>query len=94
LFNYEKFIAIKKERQKKFVVPSFFVVVASGIRDPGSEIENNQDPGSVIKTFRIRNTGPRTLLESLVLTCVEGADALTVFVWRELMHLRYLCGGS
>ncbi len=50
-----KFVATKKGLTTNFFSPlSFVAVFGSGIRDPGSGMGKNQDPGSGIN---IRNTG-------------------------------------
>jgi hypothetical protein len=59
----------------------------------GSEMGKRQDPGSGKKSFRIRNTGPRTLLESLMLTCMKGADVEQVEE-RRLPELRAEASGQ
>jgi hypothetical protein len=49
IFNFVKFVATKKGLTKIFFSPlSFVVVFGSGIRDPGSGMDKNQDPGSGI----------------------------------------------
>jgi hypothetical protein len=58
IFNFVKFVAIKKGLSKKNFSPfSFVAVFGSGIRVPGSGMGKNQDPESGIN-IRIRNTGP------------------------------------
>jgi hypothetical protein len=46
IFNFVKFVATKKGlTKKKFSPLSFVAVFGSGIRDPGSGMGKNQDPG-------------------------------------------------
>jgi hypothetical protein len=48
-YNFIKFVATKKGMTTNFFSPlSFVVVFGSGIRDPGSGMGKNQDPGSGI----------------------------------------------
>jgi hypothetical protein len=55
-----KFVATKKRITTNFVSPLFFVAVfGSGIRDPGSGMGKNQDPGFGI---RDKHPGSATLL--------------------------------
>ncbi len=54
--NFVKFVATKKRFENFFFHPSLcllFLDPGSGIRDPGSGMGKNQDPGS---TSRIRHT--------------------------------------
>jgi hypothetical protein len=44
IYNFMIFVATKKGRTK-FLSPSSFVAVGSGIRNPGSGMDKNQDPG-------------------------------------------------
>ena len=54
-----KFVATKKGMTTNFFSPlSFVAVFGSGIRDPGSGMGKNQDPGSGI---RDKHTGSATL---------------------------------
>jgi hypothetical protein len=47
--NSVKFVATKKGMTTNFCSPlSFVAVFGSGIRDPGSGMDKNQDPGSGI----------------------------------------------
>ncbi len=49
IFNYVKFVATKKGMTINLFSPlSFAAVFGSGIRDPGSGMGKNQDPGSGI----------------------------------------------
>jgi hypothetical protein len=49
IFNFMKFVATKKGLTTNFFSPlSFVAVFGSGIRDPGSGMGKNQDPGSGI----------------------------------------------
>jgi hypothetical protein len=49
IFNFVKFVATKKGLTKNFFSPlSFVAVFRSGIRNPGSGMGKNQDPGSGI----------------------------------------------
>jgi hypothetical protein len=45
IFNVVKFVATKKGMSKKNFLLLFVVVVGSGIRDPGSGMDKNQDTG-------------------------------------------------
>jgi hypothetical protein len=49
-------LTTKKGKTKTKNFPSFVAIVGSGIRDPRSRMDKNQDPGSEIKTSQIRNT--------------------------------------
>jgi hypothetical protein len=65
IFSFEKFVATEKGF-KKFFFTLFFGCCfwirdpGSGIRDLGSGMGKNQDPGSGL-TSRIRNTGRREM---------------------------------
>jgi hypothetical protein len=49
ILHFGKFVATKKCLTKDFFSPlSFLPVFGSGIRDPGSRMGKNQDPGSGI----------------------------------------------
>jgi hypothetical protein len=49
MFSFAKFVATKNGLTKKNFSPlSFVAVFGSGIRDPGSGMGKNQDPGSGI----------------------------------------------
>ncbi len=49
IFSFVKFVATKNGLTKEFFSPlSFVAVFGSGIRDPGSGMGKNQDPGSGI----------------------------------------------
>jgi hypothetical protein len=48
MLNYVKFVATKKGMITDFSPLSFAAVFVSGIRDPGSGMGKNQDPGSGI----------------------------------------------
>jgi hypothetical protein len=48
LYNLVKFMAKKKVGQKEFFSSSFFILVRSGIRDPGWKKFKLRDPGSGI----------------------------------------------
>jgi hypothetical protein len=49
IFSFVKFVATKNGLTKKFFSPlSFVAVFGSEIRDPGSGMGKNQDPGSGI----------------------------------------------
>jgi hypothetical protein len=57
IYNFVKFAATKKGLTKKIFPPLCLVAVfGSGIRDPGSGIGKNQDPGSGIN-IRDKHTG-------------------------------------
>jgi hypothetical protein len=45
IFYFVIFVATKRVGQQIFSSSSFVAVVGSGIRDPGSGMNNNQDPG-------------------------------------------------
>jgi hypothetical protein len=50
ILNFVKFVATKKGMTTNFFSSLYFVAVfGSGIRDPGSGMGKNQDPGSGIR---------------------------------------------
>jgi hypothetical protein len=61
IFNFVNFVTTKKSMitKKIFSLPSFVAVIESGIRDPGSGMGKNQDPGSWINIPDLQhcNTG-------------------------------------